>query len=180
MLARRFFAIALAGALSLLGATVVPASASSAGVLDVTCAGSQSTTYTPALTLAPQASTIAASTQYGPCVSLSQSGLTSGSRSASLSYPSRSCLDLLDSGTVTYTITWNTGQTSTISGNSTATVAGAAFVVTITGTVTSGLFAGDSAVQVNTGPATDVTLCTLGLGSVSNTYLLVALELTSV
>jgi hypothetical protein len=58
-------------------------------------------------------------------------------------------------------------------------VAGAVLVVTITGTVTSGLFAGDTVVQTVTGPATDILLCTAGLGTVSTVYSLVALEITS-
>jgi hypothetical protein len=107
-------------------------------------------------------------------------GLTAGSRSATFPYPSRSCLDLLDSETVTFTINWNTGQTSTITGNTSVTIVGAALIVTITGNVTEGLFAGDSVVQTVTGPSTDITLCTLGLGSVSSIYSLVTLEITSV
>ncbi|MFD6620162.1 hypothetical protein ACFWFB_33515 [Streptomyces albidoflavus] len=62
----------------------------------------------------------------------------------------------------------------------TATRVGAALVVTQTGTVTSGLFAGDAVVMTQTGPAADVLLCTAGLGTVSGIYGLVTLEITSV
>ncbi|MEU4746985.1 hypothetical protein AB0G02_41910, partial [Actinosynnema sp. NPDC023658] len=89
------------------------------------------------------------------------------------------CLELLRNGSATLTITWNTGQTSTISFNYTVNIVGAAMVVTYTGTVTSGLFAGSTVLQVNTNPATDVLLCTLGLGTVPSTYALVTLEITS-
>lgn len=159
-------------------ATATPATAST---LDVTCIppSSQTVTFTPPLTKAPKPVTVTASTQYGPCTSPSVPALTAGSRNATIFYPSRSCLDLLDSAPVTFTINWNTGQQSTITGNTTASVVGAALVVTITGNVTAGLFAGDSVVQTITGPATDITKCTLGLGTVSSIYALVTLEITS-
>ena len=156
-------------------ATATPAAAST---LDVTCAGSDSITFTPPLTLAPQTVTISASTQYGPCTSSSVPGLTAGSRSFTIN-ATRSCLDLLNSAPVTFTITWNTGQQSTVSGNATASHVGAALVVTITGNVTAGLFAGDSVVHTATGPATNTVLCTAGLGTVSSIYSLVTLEITS-
>ena len=156
-------------------ATATPATASA---LDVTCVGSQTTSYNPALTQTPQSVTVSTSTQYGPCTSTTVPELTSGSRSANFPYPNLSCLNFLDSASVTYTITWNTGQQSTISGNTTVTTAGTT-VVTVTGNVTAGLFAGDSVISTVTGPATDITLCTAGLGSVSSIYSLVTLEITS-
>ncbi|MEU4449308.1 hypothetical protein AB0K14_38260 [Actinosynnema sp. NPDC050801] len=129
--------------------------------------------------MAPQTVTISVTAQYGPCVSPSNPAITSGSRTYTGQEPGRSCLDLLDSGSFTFTVTWNTGQTSTVSANDTSTIVGAALVVTATGTVTSGLFAGSSVVQVTTGPATDVLLCTAGLGTVAGIYSLTTLEITS-
>ncbi|MEW2266286.1 hypothetical protein ACGF5T_31915 [Streptomyces sp. NPDC047853] len=64
--------------------------------------------------------------------------------------------------------------------NRTTTVAGAVLVITYTGTVTSGLFSGDTVLLTITGPSTDITLCTLGLGTVPSTYGVVVLEITSV
>ncbi len=159
-----------------------PAAPVSAGVADVTCIppSSQTDTYAPPLSMTPQDVTVGSTTQYGPCVSLSNPAITSGSRARTLLIPGRTCLDLLNSGSTTYTITWNTGQTSTVSSNFTSTTVGAALVVTDTGTVTSGLFAGSTVVQVLTGPATDVLLCTAGLGTVSSIYSVVTLEITSV
>jgi hypothetical protein len=157
-------------------ATATPATAST---LDVTCVGSQTATFTPPLTKAPKPVTVTASTQYGPCTSPSVPALTAGSRNATIPYPSLSCLDLLNSAPLTYTINWNTGQQSTITGSTAVNTVGAALVVTITGNVTAGLFAGDSVVQTITGPATDITKCTLGLGTVSSIYALVTLEITS-
>jgi hypothetical protein len=160
--------------------SVLTATPATAGVLDVTCVppSSDSVIFTPPLTLAPHPVTVFASTQYGPCTSASVPGITAGSRSVTINN-TRSCLDLLKSNPVTFTITWNTGQQSTISGNTSVSTAGAVLVVTITGNVTAGLFAGDSVVQTVTGPATDVLLCTLGLGTVSSIYSLATLEITS-
>jgi len=81
---------------------------------------------------------------------------------------------------VTYTINWNTCQQSTISGNTTVSTVGATLVITVTGNVTAGLFAGGSVVQTGTAAATVITLCTLGLGTVSSIYSLITLEITSV
>ena len=158
-----------------------PAGTASAGVLDVTCTppSSQNDTYTPPLTLTPQDVTVRSATQYGPCVSASNPAITSGSRSRTLLIPGRSCLDLLNSGSTTFTITWNTGQSSTVSSNFTSTTVGATLVVTDTGTVTSGLFTGSTVVQVLTAPAADVLLCTAGLATVSTIHSLMTLEITS-
>jgi hypothetical protein len=90
---------------------------------------SQTTTFTPPLTKVP--GPVTASTQYGPCTSTSVPGLTAGSRSATIFYPSRSCLDLLKSASLTFTINWNTGQQSIISGNTTVSVVGALLVVSL-------------------------------------------------
>lgn len=159
-------------------ATAPPATA---GVLDVTCLppSSQNTTYTPPLTNTAGPVTVSTSTQYGPCTS-TEPGLTSGSRSGNFNYSSFSCMNLLQSAAVTYTITWNTGQYSTISGSTTVNTVGGVITVIVTGNVTAGLFAGDSVVQIATGASTDITLCTLGLRSVSSTNSLITLAITSV
>ena len=158
-----------------------PAGTASAGVLDVTCTppSSDVATYNPPLTVAPQTVTVNTTVQFGPCVSLSNPAITSGTRTATGPVPGFGCLDLLQSGLSNFTITWNTGQTSTVSSNYLATIVGAALVTTRTGTVTSGLFTGSTFLQVSTAPSTDVLLCTAGLGTVSSIYSLVTLEITS-
>ncbi|MFF4344199.1 hypothetical protein ACFY00_30265 [Kitasatospora sp. NPDC001540] len=174
---------ALSAAVCLLASIGLLASpAHAAGVLDTTCTppSSSTTTYSPPLTLTPQPSSSTLSYQFGPCVSLSQPAVTSGTSTRTNPASSRSCLDLLGVSAGTLTITWNTGQTSTLSVNVTSTRAGAALVVTQTGTVTSGLFAGDTVVITQTGPAADVLLCTAGLGTVPSIYGLLTLEITSV
>jgi hypothetical protein len=159
-----------------------PAGAHENGLLDVTCTPPSSSviTYNPPLTNAPQISTAALNWQLGPCVSTSVPGLTSGTVSVVKPPGTRTCLDLLAALSQTVTITWNTGATSTLSANLTVTKQGAVLLVTHTGTVTSGLFAGDTVVMTETGSATDITLCTLGLGTVSQIYSLMVVEFTSV
>ncbi len=178
----RAFAAVVTAAVSVSALLVLgPAGTASAGVLDVTCTppSSQNTTYTPPLTMAPQDVTVGGAAQFGPCASLSNPAITSGSSALTAPVRGFSCLELLNGGSFTFTITWNTGQTSTISANYSATIAGAALVITRTGTVTSGLFAGSTVLQVLTGPAADVLLCTAGLGTVSSVYSLTTLEITS-
>ncbi|MFS0694162.1 hypothetical protein [Streptomyces nitrosporeus] len=162
--------------------SAVPAGATENGLLDATCIppSSSDIAYTPPLTNTPQPSSAFVSWQLGPCVSTSVPGLTSGTSTDSVPPRSRSCLDLLAAGTETKVVTWNTGATSTLSMNRTVTVAGAVVLVTHTGTVTSGLFAGDTVVATETAPATDITLCTLGLGTVGTVYGVMTLEITSV
>ncbi|MFD7922038.1 hypothetical protein ACFV3R_22765 [Streptomyces sp. NPDC059740] len=159
-----------------------PAAATTAGLLDATCTPPSSavSTYNPPLTSAQQVSAATISYQLGPCVSVSQPGLTSGTADVSNPPRQRSCLDLLSSGSTTIVVTWNTGQKSTLSLHFSTTVAGAVLEVLQTGTVTSGLFQGDTVVLDQTGPAANVLLCTAGLGSVPSIDSLVTLEITSV
>ena len=171
----------LACALALSTAAALPASPASASALDVTCTPPTSTVvaFNPALTATPQNTTVSVSTQYGPCISASAPTLVSGTAGFQAPAPGWSCQMLLQAFPSTFTITWNTGQTSTISGNATSTITGGALVYTLTGTVTSGLFVGDTVLQTSTAPATNVLLCILGLGKVSSIYSLVTLEITS-
>ncbi|NUT37577.1 MAG: hypothetical protein HOV79_31420 [Hamadaea sp.] len=173
---RTVLVVVLAGA-GVIAAVPAPAAA---GVLDVTCTPPTSNlnTYTPPLTTTPQPVTDSTTALYGPCVSATHPAITSGTRTATFPTVS-SCADLLGPGTITYTITWNTGQTTTITSNFTRVVAGAVYTVAATGVVTGGLFAGDTVVTNFTGPATDITLCTLGLGTVGSVNTTGLLEITS-
>lgn len=162
--------------------TAGPASARENGLLDVTCTPPSSNTvvYTPPLTLAPQSVGLTSTIQLGPCISFSTPAIISGTSFVTVPPASRSCLDLLGAYAETRTVTWNTGASSTLSMNRTVTLAGAVVVVTFTGTVTSGLFAGDTILMTITGPSVDITQCTLGLGTVPGTFGAVTLEITSV
>ncbi|TDT39637.1 hypothetical protein EV562_1037 [Streptomyces sp. BK208] len=173
---------ALAGCLLIGPALLMGANQAAAGttVADLTCIppSSRVTTWTPALTLAPQSVKPKTQTDYGPCVSISQPGIVSGTESTQGLTTTLSCLDLLSSGTITTTITWNTGQKTTFTGTRTANIAGAVLTNTTVGTVTSGTFAGKAVVQQQVAPALNVTACTLGLGTVSSINSSVVLEIT--
>ncbi|WP_156910404.1 hypothetical protein [Nocardia mangyaensis] len=159
---------------------LLPSNVASAGVLDLTCVppSSETVTYNPALTSTPQATTVDVATVLGPCTSTSRPDITSGSRNVTVQL-TRSCLELLDSGPTNFTLTWNTGETSTISANRASNIAGAVITVTHTGVVTSGVFTGDTVLLQTVGAATDILTCTLGLGTVANLYSTVLLEITS-
>jgi hypothetical protein len=162
------------------GAALTAALPAHAGIADMTCTPPSSTnvSFSPALTDAPQSVTVTPNTDYGPCVSLGHPSVTSGSADGVATH-TLSCADLLSSGPVGDTITWNTGQTTSYSGTRVSTIEGALVVNTVTGTITSGLFAGDSFVLIETGPATSILECELGLGTVSSLNETVALEITS-
>ncbi|MBZ4017757.1 hypothetical protein [Streptomyces purpurogeneiscleroticus] len=164
---------------SLLAGSLTTAGPAHADALDtVTCtapSSSQINTFDPPLTRTPASTTATVSTQYGPCVS-TVPGVTSGSRKARFNRR-MSCQQLLDRETAKFTITWDNGQTSTVKGKRVANVAGALFTLTLTGTVTEGLFKGQAVLQQNVAPSVDITKCTLGAGSVSSLYSAVTLEI---
>ncbi|MFI1585559.1 hypothetical protein [Embleya sp. NPDC020630] len=157
---------------------LLPATPAHASVLDVTCTGGETATYNPALTSTPQTVTTTRVISYSPCVS-TDPAVTSGARNLTYTAPGFSCVDLLGSGTISATITWNTGQTSTVTGNRVSTVVGATTVTVITGTVTAGLFTGDTVVQTQIGAATPILTCNLGLGTVSGLTSTIVLEISS-
>jgi hypothetical protein len=174
-------ALATTAALAVVG-PAAPANADSGLELAAcTLAGSTETVdYTPALTSTQQPTTVSIDTRYDNCVALSRPALHSGSRSNSFTRET-SCLDLANGGQRTYTIDWNTGEQSTLSGTSLANVVGAVLTTTTTGTVTSGLFQGATFVQqVVSVPNLDITTCTLGLGSLSHLDNTVTLVITGV
>lgn len=163
-------------ALTVLGTTAT----ASATPAEITCEpGSQTDTFTPPLTRTPQDVTVGITARYGPCVSSSDPDLTSATAAFTVPVPGLSCLSLLNTGTMTYDITWNTGETSTISADYTVTIAGGVLTVTRTGTITSGPFTGSTVRQVIKGLSLDVLLCTLGQGTVSSTHSTTTLEITS-
>lgn len=159
----------------------LPASAESsiAGILDLQCGGSLTSTYSPPLTMAPQMITTTTTSIYSPCLSATHPSVTSGTR-VSIVHRVSDCLDLLGSGTATHIVTWNTDQNSTFLTNFTSTTVGVNRTVTFEGVVTDGLFTGAQVLSVQTYPSTDVTLCTAGLGSVSSVHGELVLKLTSV
>src|SRR5438132_1684097 len=103
-----------AATVPLLVALMLPAAAvtAQAGLLDVTCEGTQTVTYSPGLLVVPGQQTIHTETSYAPCVSVSKPAVHSGEAVGNTT-ANISCETLLQGGRATRTITWNTGQTST-------------------------------------------------------------------
>ncbi|MEW1906202.1 hypothetical protein [Streptomyces sp. NPDC086147] len=180
--ARSRLAALLMGACLLAGslAAAPAAQATPSGILALTCTPPSSavTTYSPALTNTPQQVASTVSYQFGPCVSAT-TAVTSGTATLNNAPRARSCFDLLGSATRTLTVTWNTGQTSTMSLNVSATVVGAVLQTLLTGTVTSGLFQGHTVLIDQTAPAASILTCTAGLGTVPSLYSTVAVEITT-
>lgn len=149
-----------------------------AGLLDATCTtpSSQTATYSPPLTDTSQPVTVTHTGTYGPCVSLSEPGLTSGTVNQTVDVPGYSCNDLLSSGPNDFTIDWNTGKASTITGEADYSEEDGVLTVTTTGTVTS---ATSWSSKQATGLSNPITLCALGEGTISSTYETIELEITS-
>jgi hypothetical protein len=149
----------------------------SLGVLDVTCVGTEPTTFTPGLLLTTQTGTIHSETHLDNCVSTSDPTLASGSAVIDVTIP-MSCLIFAVTGPRTETITWNNGQTSTLAfPGAVSVVAGAQFIHTSTGTVASGQFAGKTVIEQRVGPAPTLLNCLAPPGVTSRTQVVV-LEIT--
>lgn len=155
--ARRILAVLATLAATLL-ASLTLAPAAQASIHQITCLGSTTQTFSPPLTNTPKPTTITISTSYTNCVSLTAPSITSGTSFSSATSPNASCVSLLN-GTQTQvptTVTWNTGETSTITQTTVVTIVAGQVVATSTGTVTSGKFLGATTVRVVTYLATDI------------------------
>jgi hypothetical protein len=154
-----------------------PVSAATGSDLTCTPPSSASLTFDPPLSNSPQAVRNTVARQYGPCVAPTHPDITAGTSNASAVFPNGTCQSLLGSNPITLTITWNTGQTTTLSGNNVSSMVGVNLVSTTTGTVTAGVFAGDTFVHNVVYTGQDVLLCNLGLGTVSSLYGQITLEI---
>lgn len=117
-----------------------PAAQAQAEPVDLTCLGTNDARFSPGLTLATQTVNIEAEGEYTSCAS-SDPAVTSGTYTAS-GQGTMSCLAGGHAGE--FTITWNTGEHSTIEfTNAVALRPGGEVVVVATGTVIDGKFFGD-------------------------------------
>ncbi|GHJ49206.1 hypothetical protein Cs7R123_65480 [Catellatospora sp. TT07R-123] len=149
-----------------LGGSLLAAAPADAAVIDLTCVSPNSqnvTTFNPPLTLVNQPTVVQRTTKYEPCRAPRVPQLNSGFETKTITM-NDDCTMVLLTLNVNFTITWNTGATSTISAVRTATISGGQLIVTFNGTVTAGLFAGSSAKQVFTANATDLINCLNGVG----------------
>ncbi|MFI8178679.1 hypothetical protein ACIF6H_36110 [Streptomyces microflavus] len=168
---KRNSVIGLLSALALAAATVVAdGSPAQAAVGDILCTtpSNDSSSYSPPLSLTPASTTVTITRDLNTCTSLSVPAINSAPVAVSqVTIPSYSCLTLLNTAPTTISFTWNTGATTVVTGTRTVNLAAAVLTTTVTGTVTSGLFTGDTVVYQLVAPSTDVLACTLGLGTVS-------------
>jgi hypothetical protein len=149
-------------------AVVVPAGPASASWGDVTCpAGWQTVSYSPGVTAVSQPVTVTYELDLGICVSLSNPAVTSGFSGGTVTV-ALSCADLLGTTTGTQDFTWNTGQSSTLSFVRTVTKVNGQTVITLAGTISSGLFAGNAAVLTVIEPTLDLLACQSPEGLESN------------
>jgi hypothetical protein len=118
-----------------------------AAVGDLTCTESESVGYTPGLLNSARPVDVAVDNALS-CLSLSDPGVTRGTVTATVPAVTRSCTDLAAATSGSYPVSWNNGRTSTISYHRSASYVLGTLVITETGTVTSGEFAGDTSVHV--------------------------------
>ncbi|MBB5867142.1 hypothetical protein F4553_000521 [Allocatelliglobosispora scoriae] len=142
--------------------TVAPVSAAPTPGINCNPPSSNLLTFTPPLTSTLQPTTIVKQTTYKPCVSQSNPNVISGTSNVTFNMMD-DCTMLMLTGSTTFTILWNTGQTSTITATRSpmlvGTPPGSQFVVNFTGTVTAGLWAGLNAKQQFKGSGDDLFNC---------------------
>ena len=126
---------------------LLPQSPAHAAPGDLTCAESESVSYSPGLLTTRRPVDVSVHNTLS-CKSLTDPAVTGGQVRATVRGLDRSCTDLAASGSGSYAITWNTGDTSTISYTRSANYVLGTLVIVESGTVTAGRFAGDSVTHV--------------------------------
>jgi hypothetical protein len=122
-------------------------SAAPAAPGDLTCTENESVSYSPGLLNTRRPVDVSVNNILS-CTSLTEPAVTGGHVQATIRGLNRSCTDLGASGSGSYTITWNTGETSSISYNRSANYVLGTLVIVENGTVTAGKFTGDSTTHV--------------------------------
>lgn len=131
-----------------------------------TCTGSSGVSYSPGLTNTPQTVSWSESDTYS-CTS-TDSSLTAGSSSTNItSFPGASCNGGGILPTTSYTISWNNGQSSTMTMTFTDAIVLGTEQVTGVGTVTSGQFTGGAVAIVWVYPVLNPLLCLTSQGVTS-------------
>jgi hypothetical protein len=148
--------LVLGALLIVLVATASPAAAQGG---DIECQGTHSVSFNPGLRLTPGLVTLTRSTIYAVCTSLSDPEITYGLSSGTGMFQA-SCLNVLAGPpSTTWTITWNTGETSQwLYSSSTQNVSGT-IVQTQIGVIVAGKFAGSTAIGVLVQVAPPVIEC---------------------
>jgi hypothetical protein len=137
-------------------------------LLTCTLPSTVSLRFNPPATNSPQTETLTVSRQYKPCVSAMHPDITSGHSTDTGTFPDGTCLSPFRTNKITIPITWNNGQTSTLSGENVSSMAGVTLTVDTTGTVTSGVFTGATFKHTVVYPSEKILQCNLGLGTLSD------------
>lgn len=146
------------------GAVMLPAASAHASILQtLTCQGTEFTTFSPALTRTATATFISSADTFGPCVSTDTS-ISGGLSYTETSDPTASCGTLLSGGSGQTTFLWSNGNSSTFSYSRTTIDLNGEIISTLTGTITSGEFAGNLATEVLVLPTLDLTACESAAG----------------
>ncbi|MEV8436117.1 hypothetical protein AB0425_01975 [Actinosynnema sp. NPDC051121] len=154
----------LAGVAALLLTAVAPAGAAradtapAAGV--VVCTTTSTWTYSPGVVLVPRPVSTHVHDEYTSCAS--PTGVTGGSSSFTVERDA-GCLEPVAAVAETRVIAWDNGRTSTFSYTVTVSSAPGFDLVTKTGTITEGEFAGHVAQATQAAPTLDLLQC-LGQG----------------
>jgi len=161
---------------AVLAAAGVSISASSAhAASSTTCTGSSPISYSPGLTNTPQTVTYSETETYSSCTSTDTS-LTAGSSSVNVTLAGASCNAAGVFPSTPYTISWNNGQSSTITLTFTDVIILGTEQVTGVGTVTSGEFTGGAVTIVWLYPVLNPLQCLTSQGVTSQSGT-VALEI---
>jgi hypothetical protein len=129
----------------LLAGALLPAADAHAATVDVTCTGTEAVGYQPGLLLAASSTAVTVDGILAPCTT-SDPGITAGTYLQRFS-ATLSCETLLAGLSATRVFTWSNGQTSTFAYHRVINNALGQTTVTFTGTIVSGRFAGDTAVE---------------------------------
>ena len=171
-------AATVVAAASVLFAALVPlVPAAHAAVADITCAGTETQTFSPGLLLTPHTATLTVHSIYNPCVSTGDPSITFGTTDFSIT-GMFSCLDLFIPGSDTMAFDWSNGTQSTFSFTRSATTVGGELVVSETGVITAGEFFGDTVERIVTGPTLNTLQCASPPGITSRTGV-VSIAITS-
>jgi hypothetical protein len=130
---------------TLVGSGMLAPAAAHAASLDVSCFGEEMAGYQPGLRLLPQQTNVTVNGDLAVCDSANAS-VVSGSYLQNFD-ATLSCSTLLAGLSATRVFHWSDGRTSTFSYNRTITDVGGETTVTFVGSIVSGEFAGDTAVE---------------------------------
>lgn len=126
------------------------------------CTTNSTWTFTPGIVLVPRPTITTVHDEYTSCVSLTDSTLTGGASDFTVERDA-GCLEPVAAVPETRVITWSNGKTSTFSYTVTVSSLPGLDVVTKTGTITAGEFAGSVAQATQAAPTLDLLQC-LGQG----------------